>query len=108
MPQSHLARRHRHTSRRSMFALAGVPLGALFASGCVTYFALDTYLDAAVGRPPGESPYPRLQYQRIRGESESVRIVEYAIDSLWRCRWIFEIDKTTGNVERWSYPDEDA
>ena len=82
-------------------------LGFLLA-GCVSYFALDPYLSEAVGSPPEATKYPRLKYQRVKEESESTRVVEYSIDSLWRCRWIYQIDKSTGNVASWSYPDQDA
>ena len=81
---------------------------AVFAAGCISYSSLDPYLDRAVGKAVGTDPYPQLKYHRAMSDSNGSRFVEYSIDDLWRCRWVFEIDKSTGNVKSWYYPDEQA
>lgn len=88
--------------------LAPSLLAGLLSSSCVSFFALDPYLEKAVGKAPGTTPYPQLKFQRVRGESDSIKTVEYSIDGLWRCRWVYEIEKSTGTVKSWSYPDEAA
>ena len=81
---------------------------ALASSGCVTFLALDPYLDKAVGQKRGAERYPTLTYERLVQDSEGSQSIEYSIDSLWRCRWIFEVEKATDIVKAWRYPDPDA
>jgi hypothetical protein len=83
-------------------------LAACAAAGCVTYFALDPYLNKAVGQKLGAERYPELSYSRLITETETTRTVEYAIDPLWRCRWLFVVERSTGTVTSWSYPDANA
>ena len=83
-------------------------LAAYAAAGCVTYFALDPYLNKAVGQKLGAERYPELNYSRLITETETTRTIEYSIDSLWRCRWLFVVKKSTGTVTSWSYPDANA
>ena len=96
------------TTQATRGFLAASLLGGLLSSGCVSFFALDPYLEKTVGKVPGTTPYPQLRFQRVLGESDSIKTVEYSIDGLGRCRWVYEIDKSTGTVKTWSYPDEAA
>ena len=104
----HRQSRLKSMSRSKRIFLSVSLLAASLGSGCVSFFALDPYLDKAVGQAPGATPYPQIRYQREMGESDFSRTVEYSIDSLWRCRWVYEIEKSTGVVKSWSYPDQDA
>lgn len=80
----------------------------LVLSGCVTYFSLSPKLDKAVGKKTSDVEYPALKYHKLRSEDDSKSIVEYSIDSLWRCRWIFEIRKKDEVITSWRYPDANA
>ena len=78
-------------------------------AGCAaTDFSLDPYLERAIGRRVGDIDYPRLEYKKVQLENEGEMTIQYSIDSLWRCRWNFVIDRSTGIVKAWSYPDETA
>ena len=94
------------TPRLTNFFVAFLP--AILGSGCVSFFALDPYLEKAVGKAPGATPYPQIKYQRVKEESDSVRVVEYSLTSLGRCRWVYEVEKSSGLVKSWSYPDQEA
>lgn len=76
--------------------------------GCVTFFPLDPYLDKAIGQKTGEIIYPQLKHQKLVKQEGSRVIVQYSIDALWRCRWEFEIEKDSGLIRAWRYPDADA
>ena len=80
----------------------------LVLSGCVTYVSLSPKLDKVVGKKTGDIAYPDLKYSKLMSENDSKYIVQYSIDSLWRCRWIFEIRKKDEVITSWRYPDADA
>src|SRR4051812_6195817 len=71
-------------------------------------FELGPYLNEAVGRPLGSARYPLLDHSRVLGEADGLRTIEYSISSLGRCRWIFDVDTTTGVVKSWRYPDKET
>jgi hypothetical protein len=77
-------------------------------SGCVTYFSLDPYLDKAVGQRVSDIRYPQLTYQKLMSDDGSRAVIQYSIDSLWRCRWIFEVEKASDVIKAWRYPDSAA
>ena len=77
-------------------------------TGCVTFSSLSPDLDKAVGKQTYDVKYPDLSYRKLVSEDDSKSIVEYSIDSLWRCRWIFEIRKKDEVITSWRYPDADA
>ena len=69
---------------------------------------LDPYLDKAVGQRTSDIKYPQLKYQKLMREDGSRAVIQYSLSSLWRCRWIFEIEKDSGIVKAWRYPDPEA
>ena len=77
-------------------------------SGCVTFFPLDPYLDKAIGQPVGDVRYPQLLHQKLLREEGSRMIFQYSIDALWRCRWEFEVERSSSVIKAWRYPDADA
>lgn len=86
------------------------PSAALFLAlaGCVSFFSLDPYLDKAIGQRVSDIRYPQLKYWKLMSDDGSRAVIQYSIDSLWRCRWVFEIEKKDGIVKSWSYPDPEA
>lgn len=80
----------------------------LVLSGCVTYFSLSPKLDEAVGKQTSDITYPELKYHNLISEDGSKSIIQYSIDSLWRCRWIFEVRKKDNVVTSWWYPDAES
>jgi len=94
-------------SRHAAALLSGAVLCAALA-GCAAFFALDPYLDQAVGQRVDAIRYPPLAYRKPASGDGSTAAIEYSIDSLWRCRWIFDVDKGSGLVKAWRYPDAEA
>jgi hypothetical protein len=77
-------------------------------SGCVSSYSLTPYLDKAVGQRVSDIEYPHLRHQKVMTDTGPTAVIEYSIDSLWRCRWIFEVEKADDVVKAWRYPDRDA
>lgn len=86
--------------------LSRVALCAALA-GCAS-FPLDPYLDQAVGQRVDAIRYLQLAYRKPMSDDGSTAVIEYSIDSLWRCRWIFDVEKGSGLVRAWRYPDAEA
>ena len=71
-------------------------------------FSLDPFLDKAIGQKTGDVRYPQLVYrEKVRDEGTRT-IYQYSIDTLWRCRWEFEVEKGSDVIMAWHYPDADA
>jgi hypothetical protein len=81
-----------------MFCAALCPVLA----GCASSYSLGPYLDKSGGQRPSDIKFPQLNHQKLMSDDGSRTVVEYSIDVMWHCRWIFEIEKA------WRYPDAEA
>lgn len=73
--------------------------GLCILVGCSS-FSLDPYLNKAIGKKLNEISYPELKYGRVIGYDGPTETIEYSIDTLYRCIWVFEIDRVSGNIIR--------
>lgn len=87
-----------------MFCAALCPVFA----GCASFYSLNPYLEKAVGQRTSDIKFPQLKHQKLVSDDGSNIAIQYSIDVMWRCRWIFDIDKSSAIVKAWRYPDAEA
>jgi len=95
-------------SKRGGLPVAILSLNAVAFASCVSYISLTPVLESTVGKKLDEISRPNLQIQRMLHRSDEKTTYLISVDSLWRCKWEFEVSNQTNVVLAWRYPDAES